>query len=74
MSAVAGKVPGAVVDGIYELEERAAFLAVACAALALKPDATVALLHDKALRGLEWWTRDIEEGLNVLHGLVNEDK
>lgn len=74
MSAVAGKVPGTVIDGLREMEERVAFLSVACAAMAEKPDATLGLLNDTALRGLVWWTQDIEVGLRVLDKLVSGEK
>lgn len=67
------QVPGAVLDGIHEMEERVAFLSVACSAMAEKPDATIGLLDDKALRGLAWWTQDIEEGLRTLDELVSKD-
>lgn len=72
MSAATGTVPGAVIDGIREMEERVAFLSVACSAMAEKPDATIGLLYDKALRGLVWWTQDIEEGLRILDELVSK--
>lgn len=64
-------VPGAVADGIYELEERAAFLYAACAALAEKPDAA-GLLDKKSLQGLAWWTLDLEGRLRELNALVSE--
>lgn len=63
-------VPAAVIDGIYELEERAAFLSVACAALAEKPDAA-GLLDKKSLQGLAWWTQDLEGRLRELDALVS---
>ncbi len=66
------QVPGVALDGIREMEERVAFLSVACSAMAEKPDAAIGLLDDKALRGLAWWTRDIEVGLRALDELVSK--
>lgn len=71
-AAVETIVPGVVRDGIYEMEERVAFLSVACSALAENADAAIGLLDDKALRGLAWWTQDIEEGLRTLDELVSK--
>lgn len=72
MSAATGNVPSAVLDGIHEIEERVAFLSVACFAMAEAPDATMGLLYDKALRGLAWWTQDIENGLRTLNELASK--
>ncbi len=66
------QIPCAILDDIREMEERMAFLSVACSAMAEKPDATMGLLHDKALCGLAWWTQDIEENLRTLNELVSK--
>lgn len=72
MSAATRNVPGAVLDGICEMEERVAFLSVACSAMGEVPDATMGLLYNKALRGLAWWTQDIENGLRALNELASK--
>ncbi|MCH5277484.1 MAG: hypothetical protein J1E80_06565 [Desulfovibrionaceae bacterium] len=64
--------PGEMVDGMTELEERADFLNAACIALARYPE-PAAILTGKALSGLAWWTMDIVARLRELNKLAGNE-